>query len=257
VLWGLAITGGVACLALVWAVTLRRRVARQMAIISRQIEKQGVLGERQRIARELHDTLEQELVGMSMQLETTARHLKERPADAERSLEIARHMLRHSREESRSSIRDLRSLTIENLGLAGAAEELLRPLAEGAGAELKVITTAGEDRLPRLHASHLLRIAHEAVANAARHASAKTIEVRFVFQEECAVLEVLDDGCGFDPALHRRETGHFGLLGMQERTDKMQGSFLLESTPGEGTRMLVTIPLQKTTEVAHVEELPV
>ncbi|HEX8312628.1 MAG TPA: sensor histidine kinase [Chthoniobacteraceae bacterium] len=242
-LWVLGATAAAAAITTAWAVTLRRRVARQMAIISRQLERQSALGERQRIARELHDTLEQELVGMSIQLETAGRHLKEKPAEAERSLEIAKRMLRHSRAESRSSIRDLRSMALEELGLLGAVEELVRPLADGAGVELKITSNPGEDRLPRLHANHLLRIAHEGVANAIQHGSPARVTVDFDFHDDCVVLEVADDGCGFDRTASVDETEHFGLQGMQERTEKMSGRLLLESTLGKGTRVLVTIPL--------------
>jgi len=243
-LWILSAIGAVGAIVSAWAITLRRRVAHQTAIISRQIEQQSILAERQRIARELHDTLEQELAGMSLLLTTAQRHLHAKPMQAERSLEIAQRMLRHSREESRSSIRDLRSLALEKLGLVGAAEELIRPLAESANIPLEVTATGDADGVPQLHASHLVRIAHEAAANAVRHAEASRIFLHFEFQADHAVLTVEDDGRGFDTTQMSDDTKHFGLAGIKERTDKLRGRCLLESAPGTGTRITITIPFE-------------
>ena len=241
-LWLLGGAISLAGLALGWAVALRHRVNQQTQIIGEQIARQSTLDERQRIARELHDTLEQELAGVGLQLETASRRLSDQPEEAQRSLEIARRMLRHSREESRSSIRDLRSLALEKLGLLGAVEELTRPLVESAGVRLEINGDAGAEQLPPLHANHLVRIAHEAVANAVRHGSSTLIEVRFALGEGGLRLEIKDDGCGFNPEATGDETDHFGLLGMQERTRKMRGTFHVQSRQGSGTRVIVTVP---------------
>jgi signal transduction histidine kinase len=132
---------------------------------------------------------------------------------------------------------------LEKLGLLGAIEELTRPLAEAAGVCLVIKGNGGADRLPLLHANHLLRISHEAVANAVRHSTARLVEVEFTFHEESLRLEIRDDGCGFNPEAVSDETAHFGLLGMEERASKMRGTFKVQSNPGSGTCIVVDAPL--------------
>jgi signal transduction histidine kinase len=144
----LRLLAGVAALATLagaWAIALRRRVIAQTEIIRQKIERESVLGERERIARELHDTLEQELMGVNMLLDETTVHLPRDPSRAAQTLSLAHRMLRHCRGESRSSIRDLRSMTLENRGLPAALDELLRPVATMNGAEFTV-ATEGEAR---------------------------------------------------------------------------------------------------------------
>jgi signal transduction histidine kinase len=238
----LAGVAALAALAGVWAITLRRRVIAQTAIIRQKIERESVLGERERIARELHDTLEQELMGVNMLLDETTVHLPRDPSRAAQTLSLAHRMLRHCRAESRSSIRDLRSMTLENLGLSVALDELLRPVATMNGAELTVATEGEARKLPISTETALLRIAHEAVANAARHSGAAHIAVTLKYEPERVRLEVRDDGGGFDPAAPHSPGEHFGLLGMDERANKIGGELRINSTPGSGTTVSIGVP---------------
>lgn len=235
VLWLLAGVGTLAALTAAWAFSLRRRVVAQTEIIREKIERASVLGERERIARELHDTVEQELMGVNMLLEETRTRL---PADAERArdtLSLAHRMLRHCREESRSSIRDLRSVALENLGLPAALDELLRPVAEMNGARFTVSTAGTPRRLPASRETGLLRLCHEAVANAARHSGAQHIALTLTYGGTETSVEVTDDGCGFDPKAPRPSGAHFGLPGMEERADKISARLHISSAPGRGT----------------------
>jgi signal transduction histidine kinase len=242
-LWVLAAVAMLALVALAWVAQLRRHVEMQTKIISKQIEQTAVKDERQRVARELHDTIEQELAGLSIQLGNARQRLARSPGEADHALELAQRMLRHCRMEARTSIRDLRSVALDQDGLAGALGEILAPFAAECGAEF-VFEVDGEARGPTgAIALHLLRIAQEAVANAARHASPREIRVRLEYTAETLVLEIRDDGRGFDQSAPAPR-GHFGVLGIRERANKLQATATITSTPGAGTVVRVVVPSQ-------------
>jgi signal transduction histidine kinase len=225
-----------------WAVTLQFMVNKQKSVIRQQAEQQATLEERQRIAQDLHDTLEQELVGVNMLLDDTARRINSGESPATQPLELARRLLRRAREDSRSTIRELRSVALEKRGLPAAIEELLRPLASAAGAEFIVAVNGTPMRLSGTLETNLLRLVQEAVANAAKHARATRIEVKLDYDEETIRLIVRDDGTGFDPAAMTALAGHFGLSGMRERAEKMAGRLRIHSAPGKGTEIEVHVP---------------
>lgn len=242
VLWLLGGVGALATVIAAWAVALRRRVVAQTEVIRQKVERESVLGERERIARELHDTLEQELMGVNMLLEEATTQLPRNAAHAGETLSLAHRMLRHCRAESRSSIRDLRSMSLENLGLSAALDDLLRPVATMNGATFAVATEGEACKLPISTETALLRIAHEAVANAARHSGAAQIFVALKYEPGRVRLDVRDDGAGFDPAAPRSPGEHFGLLGMDERANKIGGELRIDSTPGRGTTVSIHVP---------------
>jgi signal transduction histidine kinase len=241
-LWALSIVGIIAVGSMSWGAVLRRRVAEQTEIIRAQIEREAAKDERQRIARELHDTIEQELAGLSVQLRNARQRLSDSPDRAGAALDLAQRMLRHCRQEARTSIRDLRSVALEMRGLDGALEELTGPVATECGAQFRLEVSGKPHHLPGTTAIHLLRIAHEAVANAARHANPRNIEVRLEYAANSVSLEVRDDGCGFDTAA-AAPRGHFGLLGIQERAGKLNAALRLASAPGQGTTLQIKAPL--------------
>ncbi len=239
--WALGLIAGLALVAIVWAALLRRRVAMQTKIIATQIERAVVKDERQRIARELHDTIEQELAGLSVQLRNARQRLQNMPEQAGTAIELAERMLRHCREEARTSIRDLRSVALEQRGLPGALEETLAPLVEGSGARLSYQVEGRARSLPGPVEIHILRMAQQAVANAVQHAAPKEIGVRLEYNAEAVTLEVRDDGRGFDPAAPAPR-GHFGILGIRERANKIHAVLTLDSAPGAGTTIRAVVP---------------
>jgi signal transduction histidine kinase len=246
-LWALGIVGTFALVALAWAALLRRRVAEQTQIIKVQIERNAVKDERQRIARELHDTIEQELAGLSVQLRNARQRLTHEPSQAGASLDLAEKMLRHCREEARTSIRDLRSVALEQRGLRGALEEFLAPLAAECGARFAIEVEGTPRSLPGPAEIHLLRIAHEATANAARHATPRNIRVKLEYRDDTVLLEASDDGRGFDTEAPAPR-GHFGILGMQERANKLNATLTIESKAGAGTTVRVVAPVTNGTQ---------
>jgi signal transduction histidine kinase len=226
-----------------WNFTLRRRVLAQTRLITEKVANESRLEERQRIGRELHDTLLQELAGITLLLESTKRHLHE-PSKAMETLHMAERMAHRCRVESRSSVQDLMSISLENGGLPLAIAELVRPLAEAGGIPLRVQFPPDLGRLGARIETALLRIAHEAVANAVKHSKASGIELSLGRVPEGWVLSVHDDGCGFE--YNRRgaaPSGHFGLLGMDGHAVRMGGRLEICSSAGMGTTVVARLPL--------------
>ena len=227
---------------LVWAAMLRRRVERQSAIIAEKVGAERVAEERTRIARELHDTLEQHLAGVAIQLDAAAARLPDAPAAAGEALTLGAAMLRHSRTEARRSVWDLRSQLLEQNGLA----RTLRDLAESMSAEncrIAVSVMGAERRLDPQVEFHLLRIAQEALANALKHGSPSQVTVSLHFSPDAVRLTVEDNGTGFDPSANGPARGaHFGLLGMRERVAKIRGTLHVKSAPGRGTAVECAVP---------------
>lgn len=209
---------------------------------SAEVEFRAVLAERTRLARELHDTLEQALTGIALQLETAARLFQRTPADAARPLELARGFLKQSQIELRRSIWDLRSRELERFDLAEALAIASRQVADGSGIRIHVDTNGRRHRLPEIVEENLLRIAQEALTNVVKHSRATSASVELQFAEDAVMLEVRDNGCGIDL---ERSAGHadrhFGLLGMQERAKRIGARLDLHSIPGQGTQVRVTV----------------
>lgn len=224
-----------------WAATLQSRVHRQTKLIEEKVERHAVLEERNRIARDLHDTLTQSLAGVTFQLEGIRGHLQGASAAVREQFNIAVNMLRHSLAEARRSVLNLRALGLEKSDLLHALEETTRSLGTDASVTLEFLR-AGEAQSihPRVE-HHLLRLGQEAIANALQHSGCTTIRVTLTQTSEASVLEVADDGRGFDPNGPSRP-GHFGLVGMRERANQLRARLDIETRPGHGSTIRVTIP---------------
>jgi len=234
------VAGAVAGGAIFWEIRRRLRVqaaARQQA----EGEFKAVWNERNRMARELHDTLAQGLSAISMQLELLKRKL---PADspARGVLDETREMTKSSLAEARNSIWNMRSQVLETGDLTTALEGILKAIPNGCKIESVVQVKGTPRRLAPVTENNLLRIGQEAIANAVRYAQCGRIEVTLVFEESQIELSVRDDGQGFDPDNPPRSEGGFGLAGMRERAEQMHGEFHVISAPGKGTMVRVVVP---------------
>lgn len=238
-LWILGALAVVTGAAFVWILLLRWQVKRQTREIAAGIERKAVENERQRVARDLHDTVEQHLTGLAIQVGNIRSRIKNQEP-ALHALELAGKMLAHCRRETQLSIQDLRSIALERLGLAGALDELLGPMAREAGLAMSMAAEGAPFGVSGAAGNHLLRIAQAAVANAVRHARAREIRIRIVYTEDRLELSVADDGDGFD-AGRPAPQGHFGLMGMRERANKLRGRIAIESAPGRGTVVRVSV----------------
>jgi signal transduction histidine kinase len=226
---------------LVWTSLLRRRVAAQTKIISSQIERATIKDERQRIARELHDTLEQDLTGLSMQLENAIEEIGNETSSVHQSLSLVHRMLRRCRIEARASVSDLRDTNLAETPLPEAIEKSLRSKARDTNTTLDFSLEGSPQNLPSTTRHQLLRIAGEAMNNAQRHGGATRIHCRLAYTKDRVVLEIEDNGCGFD-ATQPVPPGHFGLTGMRERANKIHAGFSLISNPGNGTKIRIDLP---------------
>lgn len=246
-MWLLGITAAILLMVVAWVVVLGRRLQEAMSTIRQKLRSGAVLEERNRIARELHDSLEQELAGITMQLDLASDCFHGAPAVAQQALQTARSMSRHSMLEARRSVWDLRCHLLENGDLVSALSGVIRPLAPHDQVKLDTRISGEPVRLPGAVEMNLLRIGQEAVANAVKHACARHIEVELRYSRNTVRLTIHDDGMGFSIAEMSR-AGHFGLLDMRERAQSLGCALHIDSAPTHGTTISIEVPVrdQKT-----------
>jgi signal transduction histidine kinase len=203
-----------------------------------------VLEERARLAREIHDTLAQGFVGISSQLDAVALSMPAVESPARQYLDMARRMARHSLTEARRSVMDLRSSVLENQDLAAALQAGTRLWIAGSAVDVTVDVSGPPAKLPEDVEQHLLRIAQEAVTNVVKHAGASRIAIKLHREARKLCLRIADNGRGFEQSdAFSSVGGHFGLIGMRERAERLGGELRLASHPGEGTQVEVMVPL--------------
>ena len=243
ILWGMGLLTAAVLVILGWVAVLRRQVTAQTRVIQQKVQREVLMEERSRIARDLHDTLEQQLALIGVQIDSSLARLAKSPELAIKSLELALAVVRHTHEETRRSVWDLRSVALEQGGLADALRQL--PGVDNATPHQIEVTTHGEPRrLPVVVETNLMRIAQEAITNAIKHSGGSRIEVNLDYAEREVTLRVRDNGRGFDPEkIMPASSGRFGLIGMRERAEKMNAAFSLLSQPGQTTEIKVTVPL--------------
>jgi signal transduction histidine kinase len=209
-----------------------------------ELQFRAVLTERTRLAQELHDTLEQTMTGIALQLDMVASHFDKNPGNASHHLKLARNLMKQSQVYLRDSVRGLRSRAAEQFNLANALVTSSRQIAGNAGICVEVETTGEGDSLSEIVEENLLRIGQEAMTNVVKHSDASLVKIDLQFSPQQVVLQIKDDGKGFAPDnCAGPDDGHFGLLGMTERAERMGGQVQITSAPGLGTRIRVEIPL--------------
>jgi signal transduction histidine kinase len=231
---------------------LGRKMREQMLIIRQKLQHGAVLEERNRIARELHDTLEQELAGITMQLDLAVDCFRQAPSVSFRALDAARNMSRHSMAEARRSVWDLRCDLLEQGDLPSALTHIVGPLVPGDEAKIVVNVTGTPVRLPGRVEMNLLRIGQEAVANAVKHGHASAIQIELQYTEKKVTLEVRDDGCGFNSD-RTSSAGHFGMLDMHERAAALGCHLRVDSVAGRGTLIGVEVQHEKPISDAELK----
>ncbi|MEU6982575.1 sensor histidine kinase [Streptomyces sp. NPDC046324] len=204
----------------------------------------GTLAERERLAREIHDTLAQGLSSIQLLLRAAERALPE-GSPAAGHIERARRAAQDNLAEARRFVRALSPPDLEHGSLAAALERLCEPSPDPEVALRARFTVSGTPvELPTPYEVALLRIAQSAFANTVRHSSAARAEITLSFMDASVTLDVVDDGKGFDPALLSSSgDGGFGLPAMRARAESLGGVFTVESAPGQGTAVAVSLPL--------------
>ncbi|MER6364683.1 sensor histidine kinase [Kitasatospora sp. NPDC001527] len=221
----------------------------------------GVLAERERLAREIHDTLAQSLTSIQLLLRAAQRALPERTDAAAEYVEQARQAAQDNLDEARRFVRALTPPALESDTLPVALERLCATTSARSGLPVRLHVCGERVRLPVPHEVALLRIAQSALGNTVRHAGATHAEVTLSFMAGEVSLDVVDDGAGFDPAAVRGPAaaaegeGGFGLPSMRARARALGGTFAVESAPAEGTALAVLLPVPGASG-ASTEESP-
>ncbi|WP_327638923.1 sensor histidine kinase [Kribbella sp. NBC_00482] len=204
-----------------------------------QARDAGVIDERQRMAREIHDTLAQGLTGIVTQLQAA-----ENAADWRRHVTTAVGLARESLTEARRSVHALRPQPLQSATLSEAIADVVRRWSAVHGIDVQLTTTGTPRVLTPEAESTLLRATQEALANVAKYAQATRVGVTLSYMEKQVALDVRDDGAGFDPGrTASSESGGFGLVAMRQRVEALAGTLEIESEPGFGTAISATVPL--------------
>jgi signal transduction histidine kinase len=209
----------------------------------------ATLAERGRLAGEIHDSVQQGLSGLMLQLDATLK-LPGIANEVRSRLNVARNMISFTRDEVQHAVWDMESPLLEGTEL----DEALRKVATlvGSGAARIEISVEGKAfPIPSAIQHHLLRIAQEAITNAVRHAGPTTIRVRLEYRECAVFLSVSDRGAGFAPNdVLEKSPGHFGLRGLRWRATKIGGELEIESSPGNGTTIEVVVVMEEQSKVS-------
>ena len=232
----------VLALSLFWANTLRRQVKSQTALIQEQWRREATLEERNRIARELHDTLAQSFAGSAFALEGVASRLKLENHPICLHVDMALQAVRSGLTEARRSLMNLRAAPLETRDLNAAIREAAQTLVEGTKVRLHLRLLPLRKPLATEVETAFYRIAVEAMTNAIRHGTPRNLTVEVSTSSQAVALRISDDGTGFDPANVPLDQ-HYGLIGIRERAEQIHGDLRIVSTPGKGSDVLLNLSL--------------
>jgi signal transduction histidine kinase len=242
-----AIILGVWITAVVGQSVRRRQLIEQLQATQAELaaaeRRAGTLEERQRLARDIHDTLAQGFTSIVMHLEAADQALPDDLDTLQKHLDRARDTARTSLEQARRVVHALRPHSLDQRSLPDAIERTASRWREETGIPLTTTTTG--DPVP-LHPDievTLLRAAQEALANIRKHAQATDVQLTLSYMDDVVVLDVQDNGVAFAGAAASPLSSGYGLQAMRERVEQCGGSLTLESEPGEGTTVVVSIPI--------------
>jgi signal transduction histidine kinase len=206
----------------------------------------GMMKERQRLAREIHDTLAQGFAGIVVHLETAEQIDPLTNSGAKPHLDLARSVARENLVEARRMLAALRPEILEERGLTEALDRACHSWSARTGVKVTLSVTGDASPMhPEIELA-ILRAVQEALTNIGKHANAKTAAVTLSYMEDVVVLDVQDDGKGFTPEPKKEQGTGLGLKGMRERTEALRGTYSVESVPGEGTTVSITLPVVLT-----------
>ena len=229
-----------------WNISLNHRARRkgrelanvQMARLTSELK----VGERTRLAVELHDALSQTLTGVSMQIDTASDLAKGKEPSLTRCLDLASRTIDSCRLELRNTLWDLRSEALDEPDFNTAIRKTLRQNLSGVDLSVRFNVSRGVFPDDTVHA--VLKIIRELATNALRHGKATSLQIAGTLEDDRLKFSVRDNGCGFDPDLAPGiAQGHFGLQGITERLCRLDGEIVVKSEIGRGTRVSITIPL--------------
>ncbi|MCM3739296.1 sensor histidine kinase [Oceanobacillus luteolus] len=209
-----------------------------------------VVQERNRLARELHDSVSQQLFAASMMM--AAINLHDLPGDHEikKKMQLVEKMLQQSQLEMRALLLHLRPVALKGKSLVEGIEELLREMKQKVS--MDITWTVEELSVDKGIEDQLFRIMQEAMSNTLRHAMATSFHVLLIKREDTVILRISDDGIGFD--MERMKTGSYGMQNMRERAYEIGGTFKVVSLPNQGTKLEVKVPIPTETKGRKVND---
>lgn len=223
-----------------------KELRQTMERLRQETETSATLAERNRLAGEIHDSLEQGFTGLALQLETTA-GFANCPPEVKAGLATALNMVTFGRNELRHVVRDLHSAMLDTADLPTALRHMVAQVAPDSHSAVVVVQGTPRKLGPSTE-HHLLRIAQEAITNAVKHAAALQLTVTLAFNERDVQLTIADNGCGFDPSTAQLQIhAHFGLPGMRSRARMIEAVLEITSRPGAGTCIALRVPLDQPT----------
>jgi signal transduction histidine kinase len=242
-------------MAVLWIRSLRQRVEQrthELQVAMGRLEKEtrvsATLAERDRLAAEIHDSVEQGLSAIVMQMEAASEVVNE-PDEVKHYLTMVKNMAGFSRAEVQHAVWDMQSPLLENADLATALQRVAQEISAGDTPRVTVEIVGEVRRLASNVEHHLLRIAQEAITNAVKHGNPRTISLLLRYTEATVRLVVRDDGMGFDAQATSADGRHFGLHGMRSRAQKIDAALRINSEPGDGTCVELVVPVP--TPVQH------
>lgn len=240
--WGLGILTASASGFALWVFLLRRQVQRQLRLLQSKLEKELVMEERTRIAREFHDTLEQELAGSSIRLDT----IKAVVADqrVKPMLEELRSLLVQMQHETRNFVFNLREQATKDVCFEENLRQLIAHLQATTSLPIRLEISDSNLMIPVFLQHHLLRITREAIHNAIKYAQPSEIRVQVSVEDKQLHLKIIDDGVGFSSNPENLPAGHYGIIGLRERAAKIHAEVQILSNSNEGTTVSLTLPLE-------------
>ncbi|MBW4474279.1 MAG: PAS domain S-box protein [Stenomitos rutilans HA7619-LM2] len=229
-------------LRLVTALSQQVVLALQLTRLAEEAKQVAIVEEQNRLAREIHDTLAQTFTGITLQLNNAQYYATQEAAIAWDIIEQVKTLARSGLAESRRLVWSLHPDAEEYRDLVGVLQRSFAQLTLHTALQTDFVVTGTPQLVPPDMGMNLLRIGQEAITNTLRYAQAQTLRMEIGFRVDAISLHIKDDGVGFDPQL-AHDHGGFGLLGMQQRCDRLGGQFTLHSQSGRGTSILIQIPL--------------
>lgn len=217
-----------------------RLLADKNAQLAEQAAQLATVEERNRLARELHDSVSQDLFSLTMLAAAARRLIQNKPDVVASQLAEIQETSQRALQETRSLIFALRPALLDGRGLGPALRDLAAAVRERQGLEVTLLIS-GERLLPLEHEQAIFRIVQEALANVIRHSGMRQADVTLCYEDNRVALTVIDHGCGFDTTAPQSARS-IGLMSMTERAAALGGEFTVESAPGVGTRVAVTLP---------------
>jgi hypothetical protein len=202
----------------------------------------GAMDERLRLSREIHDTLLQGLVGVALRCDAIAGTVDSSPQSATAQLVHLRKHVESYIREARHFIWSLRSPMLETGSLVSALQAMGEELTKDQHIRFTVNVKGTARSLPGNVEEQVLRIGHEAITNAVRHSNPSCVRVDMSYDTDAVSLSISDDGCGFDPIRRGLSVSTYGLRSMKERTEQIDGDFVLTASPGNGTQVVLIVP---------------